>query len=214
MLAKQLVFEGDVHPKEPNSRTKTAAAQFFDIIVSDKSLRLMDKNLIGHSMGTIIANNILIKYPDIKLNNVVYMGAAASIKDVQAAVVPWMQQPNNAKAQFYNLSLDPYRELSESHGFDSVPRGSLLNWIDYIYGDVNSFNDRTAGSWWNIIRMAQEAFPETIHERIHLTRFPIGDSAMGPQLHGDFGDYCFWQEKFWSAQKPFVKHSDEWPTCH
>ncbi|PXX16509.1 alpha/beta hydrolase family protein DUF900 [Nitrosomonas ureae] len=153
-------------------------------------------DLIGHSMGTIVAINIMARKPKLNYSNIVFMGAAARIKDLEYVVVPIMQ--NNQEVQFYNLSLDPYRELSESHYLDSVPRGSLLIWIDSFFSNVSSFGDKTAGSWFNIVRSANTVFPESVKSRVHLTRFGINS---GPQEHGDFDEYKFWRHDFWIGKE-------------
>jgi pimeloyl-ACP methyl ester carboxylesterase len=157
-------------------------------------------NLIGHSMGSIVANNIISRHPDLEYANVVYMAAAARVKDVEFAVVPLMLR--NPKVEFYNLSLDPYREIIEPFWLGSAPNGSLLNWIDNYFSQISSFSDRTAGTWYNMIRAAGSVFPPEIQDRVHLTSFGLpkkGDSAYdpGPQKHGEFGDYRFWVEGFW-----------------
>lgn len=69
--------------------------------------------LIGHSMGTIVAVNILARHAELRIDNLVFMGAAARIKEVENAVAPWLQR--NPNSQFWNLSLDPYREMGEIH---------------------------------------------------------------------------------------------------
>ncbi|QGZ38239.1 hypothetical protein IP92_01458 [Pseudoduganella flava] len=171
-------------------------------------------NLIGHSMGTIVANAILARHPRLNVHNVVFMGAAARIKDMENVLVPWMRQGGHDEARFYNLSIDPYREISENGYYDFIPRGSLLHWIDNIFGEINSFKDRTSGSWWNITRTAADVFPrdgddgKQLRRRVYLTRFPIGGDEKGPQTHGEFDDYCFWRTDFWTAAGPFAKFPD------
>lgn len=165
----------------------------------EKILNLIDKDttkpeitLIGHSMGTMVANNIIIRKPMLNYKNIVYMGAAATIKDVESNVVPILRQ--NKNVQFYNLSLDPYRELSESTAYDMVPRGSLLIWIDTYLTTVKSFTERTSGSWFNIVRAADTIFPDSVKKQVHLTKF--GFDA-GPQKHGKFDEYRFWKNAYW-----------------
>lgn len=187
---------------------ETAATRFLRAWSTNPDTLDIKINLIGHSMGTIVANNIIARHPTLKIRNIVFMGAAARIKDVEDVVVPYLQAPPNEHTAFYNLSLDPYREIGEDFYFDIAPRGSLLHWIDNIFGEVNSFKDRTVGSWWNVVRIAADVFPHT--KRIHLTRFPIGGSEKGPQKHGEFDDYCFWRRTFWTGEGlPLQRH----PAC-
>lgn len=222
VLSKSAAYEGEML-KNPDDYADTAVTLFLE----EWETRKMSNEvvLIGHSMGAIVASNILARHPNIDFRQVVFMGAAARIKDLENVLVPWLRKHH--EADFYNLSLDPYVEVTENSGYDFIPRGSLLNWIDYIFGEVNSFKDRTAGSWWNIVRTAEDVFPNhadeirsaenpaeqakrisegrSIRQRIHLTRFPIG-AALGPQAHGEFDDYCFWTVSFWTARYPVYKH--------
>ena len=195
--------------KEAKELVDTAATRFLKEWINDGSLGDVPIDLIGHSMGAIVANNILARHPALNFDNVVFMDAAARIKDIENGVVPWMRRPDRAGARFYNLSLDPYREISENEFYDFVPRGSLLHWIDNIFGEVNTFKDRTAGGWWNIVRTAEDVFPESVRRRVYLTRFPIGASDKGPQEHGDFDSYCFWRPDYWTAGTPLLAH----PAC-
>lgn len=156
------------------------------------------KVLIWHSMGTIIANNILSRFPDIDFDTVVYMAAACKLKDLEKSVVPWLRR--NENGEFYNLTLDPYRDINENGWFDFIPRGSLLVWIDGFLEDVNSFEDRTAGYWFNIVRGADIIFPpdKDLRSRVHLTKFGIDlEEKSVPQTHGAFDDYNFWCKSFW-----------------
>jgi len=203
VLSKAAAFEGELTDETAKDFSDTAVTillkkiEFLSSNLQKQGQPPIHVNLIGHSMGTIIVNNILARHPGLSVDNLVFMGAAARIKDVENGVVPWLLRDHN-EAQFFNLSLDPYRELSENTYFDLFPRGSLLHWIDNIFGKVNSFKDRTAGGWWNIIRTAEDVFPVGLRPRVHLTRFPIGKNR-GPQQHGEFDDYYFWCDSFWTA---------------
>ncbi len=151
--------------------------------------------LVGHSMGTMITNNIVAKYQNINFSQIVYMAAACSIKEIEYVIAPYLKQ--NEKAVFYNLSLNPERDIMENVLYDTMPRGSLLVWIDQTLANINSFQDRTAGFWYNIIRSVDHIFDKEkgIRERVHLTMFGINDGS--PQKHGDFDNCPYWKKKFW-----------------
>ncbi|MNP10432.1 alpha/beta hydrolase fold protein [compost metagenome] len=221
VLTKKQAYEGEFPRSKSSGGDKkqdvpryadTAATKFLAEWARDSSLKDVKINIIGHSMGAIVSTDILVRHPRLNVDNVVFMGAAARIKDVENIIVPWMQGATHKKARFYNLSLDPYREIGENVYHDFLPRGSLLNWIDFIFGSVNSYKDRTAGSWWNIVRTAEDIFPggdPELRRRVHVTRFPIGGPEMGPQTHGGFGEYCFWRSSFWTNTGRQLKH----PQC-
>jgi len=178
-------------------KSDTAVTNFFKRLSSD--LNDEELILIGHSMGTIIANNIIARFQELNFKEIVYMAAACSIKDVELVVPPYMQK--NTDTKFYSLSLNPYRDMTENSLLDFVPRGSLLVWIDDTLGATNSFQDKTAGFWFNMVRGASEAFKNpSIRNRVHLTQFGIKDGT--PQTHGAFGDYEFWDERFWQGDVP------------
>ncbi|MGF6109098.1 hypothetical protein [Pseudomonas frederiksbergensis] len=209
VLTKNSAFEGDMVGEADSIKldapryADTAVTTFLKSYEADSSLKGSELDLIGHSMGAIVAVNVLARHGDLNIRNLVFMGAAAKIKDLENVVSPWLQ--THQQAQFWNLSLDPYREIGENTFYDFAPRGSLLNWIDFTFGEVNSYKDRTAGSWWNITRLAEDVFPlqngtTSLRTRVHLTRFPIGSKCQWPQKHGEFDDYLFWKKDFWQAQ--------------
>lgn len=162
-----------------DERSDTAVTKLFKKIALD--MKDEEITIIGHSMGTIVANNIIARFQELNFNKIVYMAAACSIKDVETVISPYMQKNRNAK--FYSLSLNPYRDMAENTGLDFVPRGSLLIWIDDTLGTINSFQDKTSGFWFNMIRGAKEAFKDpSVRQRVHLTQFGIKDGS--PQEHG------------------------------
>ncbi|PHR73096.1 MAG: hypothetical protein COA66_04680 [Arcobacter sp.] len=193
-----LILKKDV---SKNDFKATAVDKFF----SEYGKELGEINLIGHSMGAIVTNNIISKYSEIKFKNIVHMAAASRLKDLELVIVPYLKE--NPRANFYNLSLSPYSDLSENFYLDFAPRGSLLVWIDQTLGKVNSFSDRTAGYWFNITRSAHKIFKDkdkdkdkdkNIQKRVHLTRFGLRDTS--PQKHGDFSKCDFWNKDFWTAK--------------
>ncbi|MBK8817430.1 MAG: hypothetical protein IPN42_18990 [Methylococcaceae bacterium] len=183
---------------------QTAVSEFFrfwqchyqNSITYNKNTRII--NIIGHSMGTIISNKIIAKYPEIKFANIVFMAAACSLNDIAEIISPYLI--HHPDANFYNLSLHPKRDQFENSSYvDIVPRGSLLWWIDNTLAEINSFQDRTAGYWPNIYKVAPKIFPQKIHRQVHLTKF--GMVGNWPQSHGSFDDFEFWKETFWTANR-------------
>ena len=66
--------------------------------------------LIGHSLGTVALDELIQKHPDLCYENIVYMGAASSIRSFRDKVVPYLEQ--NGEANFYNLSLHPSSKIA------------------------------------------------------------------------------------------------------
>ncbi|MGB6128444.1 MAG: hypothetical protein WBG30_06805 [Psychrilyobacter sp.] len=155
--------------------------------------------LIAHSMGTMVANNIISKFQDINFEEIVYMGGACSLKDIKYTISPYLE--SNKKSKFYNLSLNPKREVTENIGQDFIPRGSLLIYLDQTYENVNSFLDRTSGIWWNMIIAADQIFPANIRKRVTLVKFGLyNDHTKAPQCHGEFDKFKFWNKEYWKAE--------------
>lgn len=176
--------------------------------------------VIGHSMGTIVLNEFFRSYRDYphiskSIENIVYMAAACSIRDMQDSVIPFMQSENH-NAKFYNLTLHPLNDSGEANWsyLDVVPRGSLLEWIDNFLTTPATPLDRTLGKWENIIQ-ATHVIPEKICDRVTIKGFGVGTmKSIGPQQHGEFDEFCakhntsdcpdwkFWSEVFWTADDP------------
>ncbi|MBJ7427743.1 MAG: hypothetical protein JHD28_02130, partial [Bacteroidia bacterium] len=106
-------------------------------------------DVIAHSMGTMVCNQLLYYFPTFKINNIVYMGAACRISDFEAKTIPYLYK--NIETTFYNLSLHPIAEKKEISAFEIGPRGSLLEWIDIFFNTSTSIKEKTLGKWLNII---------------------------------------------------------------
>ncbi len=192
---KPEVFLSD--PIKPECRAeinenRTAVSEFFRLWRC--RYRDRDIDIIGHSMGTIISNKIIAKFPEINFSRIVYMAAACTLNDLEDIISPYLNY--HTRTKFYNLSLHPLRDQFENASYvDIVPRGSLLWWIDNTLGTINSFQDRTAGYWPNIYKVAPKIFPKKVQSQVHLTKFGMTPDA--PQTHGSFGDFPFWRDSFW-----------------
>lgn len=191
LLSNDQSFEG-------SSEYQTALLFLLQEIEKNSQLKTKKIDLIGHSMGAIVVNNILMRMPYLEYENIVYMGAATSLKEMSASIVPVLSK--NKNINFYNLSLDPYNEISETGDFPLSlisPRGSLLIYIDSYLQRTGAFTDRTAGNWFNVVRAVNSVFPEEVRNRVHLTCF--GKEFPDPIRHGDFNERNFWRVGFWKG---------------
>ena len=161
----------------------------------DLDLSRVGLSLIGHSMGTMVASELMYAHPRVKYNNVVFMAAAVSVRDFQhtAATVINQGQPGG---RFYSLSLLPWREARELSVKGLVPSGSLLEWIDEMYETPPTRFERTLGKWENV-RHLLHTFRDTLQPAMTFKIF--GTQSGEPSVHGAFNDVsmCFWRDTFW-----------------
>lgn len=170
--------------------------------------------LIAHSMGAHVANEIIRRNPDLHFENIVYMGAACSIREFAESVIPYIQ--DNPHTKFFNLTLHPKHERNDRYAYGTVPHGSLLVWIDSFITRHESPLDYTLGRWNNIA----EALPSIryltsdVRKRIFVRAF--GNEPEHPKDHGDFDNGAFWEREFWTpnpeAVFPYqeVEHPKRW----
>jgi hypothetical protein len=162
--------------------------------------------LIGHSMGSFLASEILKRSEQsegryLQVDNIVFMAAAASVKEFQDSVVPYLQR--HEAARFYNLTLHPWAEENDKEYWDVVPRGSLLVWIDTYATAPETMSDFTVGQFNNALK-ALEFVPREVRSRITLKGFGVNDCTNQgkgrPRKHGDFNDadLGFWRHEFWN----------------
>ena len=174
--------------------------------------------LIGHSMGTMVANELLHEFPQLPYENIVYMAAATSVRDFTTMAEPVLRRPPCPDLRFYNLTLHQEwdaREL-ELHGF-VAPEGSLLEWIDDIFETPVTPADRTLGKWQNVV-YAENEFDAEASGRMFFHRFGLG--APDPLMHGEFTQVAtsthsgcpaipYWEPQFWAEVRVLEGH-----TCH
>ncbi len=158
--------------------------------------------LVGHSMGTLIIDQLLRFRADLEVANIVFMGAATSVADYTDSIHPYLErhqgEDGHAKTQMYHLVLHPLAETTEWGFLDLSPRGSLLIWIDNYFTDPITPRDRRVGRFSNLV--PELRFANSVARQIHLKVFEVGtkDRCWNPQKHGDFGEFPFWDERFWS----------------
>ena len=160
--------------------------------------------LVGHSMGTIVLNELVRNYPNLPYTNIVYLAAACTMRDLESSVVPYLA--THPGATFYNLCLHPENDAhGVSVGGDLGPRGTLLQWIDNFFSTPLTMEDRTLGNWYNLMQETH-VFPTNVHSQIKLKAFAVGPSDEfpegNPQQHEAFGTNVFWSPVFWSPKPP------------
>src|SRR5205823_4077456 len=127
--------------------------------------------LVGHSMGTMVLNEFIRRNPELPYRNIVYMGAACTVRDFANSVIPCMRANN--KVRFYNLCLHPTAELRERYGdWEIPPRGSLLVWIDDMFSNPATPLDGTLGRWENIVASTY-VIPAEMRNRVTLKAFDL-----------------------------------------
>ncbi len=95
------------------------------------ALRDAEITLIGHSMGSIVINELVRAFPDLNYISIVFLSGAASIRATVASLDPLLaDRGRKPETYFYNLMLHPMNEAREMHFGGSIPAGSLLVWID------------------------------------------------------------------------------------
>ena len=158
--------------------------------------------LIGHSLGPVMINELIRRYPQLPYPNIVYLAPACTIKDAGNAIGPYMRA--NTNTVFYNLCLHENADKHEMMWWAVLPRGSILEWIDTFLGDPLVLTDLTLGKWSNAIRTLPQITPK-LRPRIVIKAFGIDDPETNkillnlPKTHTDFSDpkLHFWNPEFW-----------------
>lgn len=162
----------------------------------------IELTLIGHSMGTIVLNNLLTRYQEKfestkSLKNIIYMAAAANTYET-LSIVPDILRNNAQKINFYNLTLNRVAEVAETYFGGLAPSGSLLVSIDKYHDAPEHHLLRTFGSEVNV----QSSLPTIINAFSNMDD-PVTLKAFNkfhdvkPYKHGHFGDILFWKCETW-----------------
>ncbi len=157
--------------------------------------------LVGHSMGTIVADEIVRTRDSLPFDNIVFMAAASSVREFEFSVVPYLER--HPSTNFYNLTLHPLAELREQTYGGIGPNGSLLEWIDGYLANPETDLDRTMGKYANDVGAAH-IFRPPIRRQLHIKAFGYKDghncgANQEPYHHGGFNDPSvpFWRPTFW-----------------
>jgi hypothetical protein len=186
----------DVKPDIPKAHNEAPA------VSCENKLEI---TLVGHSMGTIIIDRLLRYAPDLQVKNIVFMGAATTVEDYRDTVDAYLdrhREDKNGGTNMYHLVLHPLAEVTEQGIFDLAPRGSLLIWIDNYFTDPPSPLGRRVGRFANVVPELRFTNEKT-RPNVHLKVFRVGEHfrCWNPQRHGDFGDFPFWDKRFWDPQE-------------
>lgn len=181
--------------------------------------RKIELSIIGHSMGAIVGNEIVAEYPKLMPENIVYMGAACSIRHFNDTVGSYLKA--NPKSRFYNLSLHPLAEAHETNF--PWPRGSLLDWIDVMYEPGYSGMDRTLGKWDNV-RAAKHVLCQRVKreqvKRAQMVFKIFSLKEKNPRSHGDFTKvlrqapsedptFVYWRRDYWGNAALFDDNGEK-----
>ena len=184
----------------------------------------------GHSMGALIGNEILARRPELPWRRIVYMAAATPTRDVRLMVSNLLSE-DRPELRFFNLMLHPLAESHDLEVLGIVPEGSLLEWIDEMFGGPKTVDDRMFGKWTNAEK-TMSMFPRPVRQRMTFRVFPAqsrmsngNDAEMAdfaaqcavikggrtpprchPIKHGEFVDYAFWRDHYLCAQDLSLIH--------
>ena len=175
-----------------------------------------DITLVGHSMGTIVLNQMVREFGlrtegssdgqsatagvALPFNRIVYMAGATTVRDYQDSLFPYLRENRNARV--YHLMLHPKAEVRERFDpgipyMDLPPRGSLLVWVDDFLSTPETPLDRTVGRYENLISAVHNT-PDELRGRVHIKAFGAGRDVRAPQKHGDFTSHLkFWKPECW-----------------
>lgn len=165
--------------------------------------------LVGHSMGTIVLDEILEHFPDLPVARIVYLAPATTIAELESGVVRFLQR--HPATLYYHGMLHPYADAGEWQPgmLDLVPRGSLLEWVDDYLAAPDTPLDRVSGKWANLVT-ATHIFPPEIRARVVLKAFGVRDpfDRDDPVLYGEMHqhagfsnpNFAFWDDASWQLR--------------
>lgn len=146
---------------ETASRTFSRGCYYNSGFQANPNWTEVEITFAGHSMGSLIGNEIIRIYRQFPMERVIYMAAAASVRDYMGSLGNYMANQHRPGTEceevsayctrFFNLMLHPQRESRETNIRFAVPPGSLLEWIDEMFEDPRSSDERTLGKWSNIV---------------------------------------------------------------
>lgn len=183
-----------------------ALLQEYQQPLDDGPARTRTLILVGHSLGTLVLDQILEHFPRLEVARIIYLAPASTVTDLERGVVRYLER--HPRTLYYHGMLHPYADAGEWQPgmLDLVPRGSLLEWMDDYLTSPDTPLDRVSGKWSNIV-VATHVFSPSVRSRVVLKAFGVRDpfDADDPALHrglhrhGGFSNpaFAFWDERSW-----------------
>ncbi|NLF39790.1 hypothetical protein GX586_10115, partial [bacterium] len=192
--------EFEIAYKPPDGALGVLMNRLVPFLESNRQYRV---TIIGHSLGALIGNELVRSYPALPCDDIVYMGAASTVRETAMTVMPFLRTHTNCT--FYNLCLHQHADAKEYMWFMILPSGSILEWVDTFLSDPLTAEDLTVGKWKNAIRSLPSLEPG-LRKRIVIKAFGIDDPIFNkpfagmPEAHTDFSSPAlrFWERSFWN----------------
>ena len=136
--------------------------------------------VIGHSMGAIIANEMVRQRPDLPWRNIVFMAGAASMREFSLGVLPYLRRAvaEGRPGRLYDLMLHPHADLRGWVGPEILkpasallPYGSLLEYVDRYFVNDETRREYVVGKYRNFTELAYIIEAGPVRGRIHLKAF-------------------------------------------
>jgi len=160
--------------------------------------------LVGHSMGGFLATELLSRYPDLPIKNIVFMASTSSVQETAQVVKPYLEKKQDAR--FYNLCVHPFIERYDMMHFCVLPSGSVLSWGSQHLTRPISKEDHPVGIWDAAIFMLPNLM-DGVESQVTIKAFGLNDPVTNtemldmPSQHTDFSSpkVKFWRKTFWEV---------------
>lgn len=199
-LSRKLRFDRNDPDSDCNSREGENGVLINPGACEDRKEADVSVKIVGHSMGSIVVNELLRALPNVQIDEVVHMASADSTERVVSVANEFLT--SHPLARWHNLYLHPDVERREMRAKGFAPSGSLLVWIDNMFINPSTFLDRTAGQWENAVRgiyQYRHSVACRVRHRIFTARPTSPDNSV--LRHGDFSDRPFWTDSFLHGNK-------------
>jgi pimeloyl-ACP methyl ester carboxylesterase len=132
--------------------------------------------LVGHSMGTIVANEMVRQFGHPLTNSpgeplfdeIVFMAAACSLRDYLNTIPHYLEEYKTTR--MYHLMLHDQAESTEQALWGTALPGSLLVWLDGFFTRPDSPLDLVAGRYQNLLRVMHELLSNVVSGPLLMRR--------------------------------------------